>query len=335
MLIGELSRLTGISTRMLRHYDTIGLVSPKSRSAGGYRDYTPEDVSRLFRVESLRTLGLPLQAIRQTLAEADEEPTALMDELIASTTERIAREQALLQRLRGVRDSNAASWRDVLDLVALMQGLDSADPSRRQRVALSAAAAVPTASIVETLLGETDPNVAGALQWSLARSDGDAMPHLIDALESSDGQARHQAVAAIARMKPDVAEPVLKKALGHVDNVVRERAAIALGSLGALEAVTELLDMVVRGSDDVAAADTLGHLAHRHGIGDRLADEIRERLTQEPGIPGARSRLTQALAEIPGPAAHHALMDLTNDLDQAVSVTARYLLAIHPGGHDS
>ncbi|GJF02154.1 MerR family transcriptional regulator [Pseudonocardia sp. D17] len=329
MRIGELSRLAGISTRMLRHYDAIGLVSPTSRSANGYRDYTPDDIRRLFRVESLRTLGLSLQSIRHTLADADVAPSELVEELIASTGERIAREQALLRRLEGVRASGATSWRDVLDLVALMQGLDSSDPSRRQRAALSDGTPVPAAPIVDALLEEDDPNVAGALQWALTRSSDDALPHLVEALHSSDEQARRQAVAALVKLEPADSESALRDALGHTDRVVRERASLALGSRGAVEVVPELLEMVVRGSDDVVAAEILGRLARLHGLGDQLAGVVVARLASEDALPGARARLTQALAEIPGPEAHHALADLTQDRDRAVAVTATYLLAIH------
>jgi DNA-binding transcriptional MerR regulator len=334
MLIGELSRLTGISTRMLRHYDSIGLVSPKARSANGYRDYSPDDISRLFRVESLRTLGLPLPTIRRTLADTDVTATALVDQLIASTNARIAREQSLLRRLTSVRDSEVTSWRDVLDLVALMQELDSADPSRRQRVALSDIAAVPAGSIVDSLIEETDPNVAGALQWSLTRSGRDALPHLVAALSAADEQARHRAIAAIVKMNPEAAEPVLRQALRHPDRRVREQASLALGSRGDLDAAPELLDMIVRGSDDVQAAETLGRLAHQHAIGDRIAGMVARRLTDDQSAPGERSRLTQALADIPGPRAHAALTELLDDPDPAVSLTARYVLAIHPAAAD-
>ena len=335
MLIGELSRLAGISTRMLRHYDTIGLVSPASRPGNGYRDYTPEDIRRLFRVESLRTLGLPLQTIRLTLANVAVEPADLVDELIASTSQRIAREQTLLKRLTGVRDSGATSWRDVLDLVSLMQELGSSDPSRRQSVALSDTGAVPVASIVDALLDEHDPNVAGALQWVLAQSGDDALPHLVDAVRSPDEPTRHRAMAAIVKMPPAAVEPVLKEVLNHPDQVLRERAAMALGAQGAGEAVPELLGMVVRGSADVDAAEILGQLARRHGMSDRVAGIITERLAAEPGTSGARARLTQALAEIPGARAHQALSELVHDGDPAVSLTARYVLAIHSEAFDS
>lgn len=335
MLIGELSRLAGISTRMLRHYDSIGLVSPENRSPNGYRDYTPDDIRRLFRVESLRTLGLPLQAIRRTLADADVTPAELVAELITSTSERISREQELLKRLEGVRDSGATSWRDVLDLVALMQALSSADPSRRQSVALSDTGGVAAGSIVDALLEEDDPNVAGAFQWALARSVEHAMPALVDALRSPDERTRRRAMAAIVKMPPEDSEEVLKEALHHADQVLRERAAIALGSRGAVEAVPELLDMVVRGSADVDAAEILGRLARQHEISDRLASTITERLAGTEGTLGARSRLTQALAELPGPQAHRALTDLTHDPEPTVSLTARYVLAVRSEAPDS
>ncbi len=57
MLIGEVSRRCGVSTRMLRHYDTLGLVKPTGRTSSGYREYSADDIRRLFHVESLRTLG--------------------------------------------------------------------------------------------------------------------------------------------------------------------------------------------------------------------------------------------------------------------------------------
>lgn len=63
MLIGEVSRRSGVSTRMLRHYDTVGLGRPTGRTPGGYREYSAEDIRRLLHVESLRTLGLSLRAL--------------------------------------------------------------------------------------------------------------------------------------------------------------------------------------------------------------------------------------------------------------------------------
>ncbi|MBH3338751.1 MerR family transcriptional regulator [Pseudomonas mendocina] len=53
MKIGELSRRSGVSLRMLRYYETDGLLKPK-RTASGYRDY---DLAELRTVERIRLLG--------------------------------------------------------------------------------------------------------------------------------------------------------------------------------------------------------------------------------------------------------------------------------------
>ncbi|MGG7613403.1 MerR family transcriptional regulator, partial [Streptomyces sp. ZG43] len=55
----------------------------------------------------------------------------------------------------------------------------------------------------------------------------------------------------------------------------------------------------------------------------RLADTA----TRAP----ARGRLTQALADIPGPVASRALMELSHDEDRAVALTATYLLRLREG----
>ena len=52
MLIGEVSKHSGVSARMLRHYDSVGLVSSTGRFQSGYRQYSAEDVRRLFHVEA-------------------------------------------------------------------------------------------------------------------------------------------------------------------------------------------------------------------------------------------------------------------------------------------
>ena len=56
MRIGEVSRRSGVSARMLRHYDRIGLVQPSERTGAGYRDYSEDDLRRLLQVEALRSL---------------------------------------------------------------------------------------------------------------------------------------------------------------------------------------------------------------------------------------------------------------------------------------
>src|SRR5438270_3729445 len=61
--VGDLARRTGLSVRTLHFYEEIGLLRASARSEAGHRLYTSEDIARLQRIVSLRTLGLTLEEI--------------------------------------------------------------------------------------------------------------------------------------------------------------------------------------------------------------------------------------------------------------------------------
>ena len=67
MKIGEASKGTGVSERMIRHYEKIGLVPRPERKASGYRVYAAEDLARLSFVAKARDLGFPIEEIRTLL----------------------------------------------------------------------------------------------------------------------------------------------------------------------------------------------------------------------------------------------------------------------------
>lgn len=66
MKIGELSRRTSVSIRMLRYYEAEGLLAPV-RTETGYRDYGPADVETVGRIRLLGSAGMTLAAIRDFL----------------------------------------------------------------------------------------------------------------------------------------------------------------------------------------------------------------------------------------------------------------------------
>lgn len=66
MQIGELSRRTGVSVRMLRYYEDEGLLKP-ARRASGYRDFGEEDEKIVRAIRQLSAAGLKLDFIRQFL----------------------------------------------------------------------------------------------------------------------------------------------------------------------------------------------------------------------------------------------------------------------------
>jgi DNA-binding transcriptional MerR regulator len=66
MLIGELSRRTGVSTRVLRYYEQQGLLHPRRRPSG-YREFDESDVDTVRRVRMLLAAGLGTELIRRVL----------------------------------------------------------------------------------------------------------------------------------------------------------------------------------------------------------------------------------------------------------------------------
>ncbi|MEA5116734.1 MAG: MerR family transcriptional regulator [Propionicimonas sp.] len=326
MLIGDLAARSGISARMLRHYDRLGLVSPTARTAGGYREYAPEDVSRLFQVEALRSLGLSLQQVAEVLADLCFDPTAMVDEVAARTRERLARDQELLDRLDQIRGSDPAAWTDVLRIIDLVRGLGAEDPSARQRFVLSLAAEAgqDVNTLVEAALDEADPQVAGALYWALDRLGDAAVPWLVAALDSAEPQRRRRAATALTKLSSPRAAVCLAAAFGHPDPLVGGRAALLRGRLGEPDAIPRLVQLVVDGQDDVEAADVLGGLARDRHLADLIARAITAELARAPGP--ARERLAAALAEIPGAPAEAALAGLVEDEDPGVAATARFVL---------
>lgn len=64
----EAAEASGVSPKMVRYYETIGLVPPAPRRSSGYRLYGPEDVQALRFVGRARELGFPVRAIAGLLA---------------------------------------------------------------------------------------------------------------------------------------------------------------------------------------------------------------------------------------------------------------------------
>jgi MerR family transcriptional regulator, copper efflux regulator len=68
MKIGEASAASGVSERMIRHYEKIGLVPAAARRESGYRDYSASDVARLRFIANARDLGFAIEEIGTLLS---------------------------------------------------------------------------------------------------------------------------------------------------------------------------------------------------------------------------------------------------------------------------
>ncbi|MEV0457282.1 HEAT repeat domain-containing protein [Catellatospora methionotrophica] len=328
MLIGEVARRSGVSARMLRHYESLGLVRPTGRSGTGYREYSGEDIRRIFHIESLRSLGLSLREVGRALDDPGFTPSGLVDDLIRQTLARIADETELLTRLRRIGAAEPTGWEDVLQVVALLQALGSDSADRRQRAALSTGAedSMPVEALVEAVLSEADPHVAGALRWALARSGDDGLALLAQGLAAPEAAVRKRAVQAIAGIGNEAAYAVLHDALANKDLAVRRHAALALGPRGVADTVPTLLDMVVAEVNDVEAGDALSVVARDPACAERIAAGLAARL--DAADAATRRRLTQALGGIPGGTASRALAVLAADEDRGVALTAAYVIGL-------
>ena len=103
--IGEAAAATGVSAKMIRHYESIGLIPPANRTFANYRLYADADLHRLRFIKRARTLGFPMKQIEALLALWNDpsRPSAEVKKLAEAHArelgERIAEMQAMQRTL--------------------------------------------------------------------------------------------------------------------------------------------------------------------------------------------------------------------------------------------
>lgn len=123
--VGPLAEASGLTVRTLHHWDTIGLLSPSQRSAGGHREYTEEDLVRLYQVLALRSLGLSLDTIAVCL-DVGVDPARLIRDHLSGVEASIAALEALRERLvrlgSELETGQAPTTTDLLDALRAIGG---------------------------------------------------------------------------------------------------------------------------------------------------------------------------------------------------------------------
>ncbi|MDK2867598.1 MAG: hypothetical protein PWP51_2318 [Clostridiales bacterium] len=98
--IGDFSKLSRISIRMLRHYDEMGLLAPKHiDSSTGYRYYGEDQLTVTNRIWALKEMGFDLSTIRDILSTYSD-PEKLIDFLTVKQSEVKSEAMVMAQRLR-------------------------------------------------------------------------------------------------------------------------------------------------------------------------------------------------------------------------------------------
>ncbi|MDQ1815703.1 Cu(I)-responsive transcriptional regulator [Massilia sp. CCM 9210] len=110
MNIGETSKASGVSAKMIRHYESIGLIGEAQRTDAGYRVYGPRDVQVLQFIHRSRELGFALEQIKTLLAlwqdkqRASKDVRAMAKQHIAELDKKINDMQSMkrtLEKLAG------------------------------------------------------------------------------------------------------------------------------------------------------------------------------------------------------------------------------------------
>lgn len=138
MNIGQASRASGVTTKMIRYYDEIGLVRPASRTDSNYREYEPRQINELRFIKRARSLGFSMEEITLLLSlwrdrsRPSREVKAIADKHLADLDARIAEMQAMADTLRHLSHCCAGDDRpDCPILQDLTEGSEPSEPSKR------------------------------------------------------------------------------------------------------------------------------------------------------------------------------------------------------------
>lgn len=139
MNIGQASRASGVSAKMIRYYESIELLPEAARKESGYRDYDVMDVNRLAFVRRARDLGFSIDRIRELLLlwsdrdRGNVDVRAIANARIAELQDQAKKLDAMIATLRHLVRSCRGENRDECPIMAdLSRGAAALGRSRHK-----------------------------------------------------------------------------------------------------------------------------------------------------------------------------------------------------------
>ena len=124
MNIGQASKATGVSTKMIRYYEPVGLIRPADRTDSNYRDFGERDINDLRFIRRARNLGFSVVEIGQLLAlwrdrtRPSREVKAVAEKHVAVLDAKIAEMKSMADTLRHLAECCAGDDRPDCPILA-------------------------------------------------------------------------------------------------------------------------------------------------------------------------------------------------------------------------
>lgn len=131
MNISDAARLSGLSNKMVRHYESVGLIRPPARSTAGYRQYSQRNVDELAFIAHARTLGFSIAQIGDLLS-LRHDPHRASREVKAVAQQHLQELDAKMQQLERMKtlltDMISKCPGDDDPNCSILQQLETSDP---------------------------------------------------------------------------------------------------------------------------------------------------------------------------------------------------------------
>lgn len=102
MNIGEAAAAAGVTPKMIRHYESLGMIPDVQRSESGYRLYSPREVSMLRFIRQARAVGFPVRQVESLLAlwRDDHRASRAVKDLARQQLEQLEERQREIDEMR-------------------------------------------------------------------------------------------------------------------------------------------------------------------------------------------------------------------------------------------